>query len=121
MTFEGDYRPDRCDVLDGAMLSCCAAAMRKVCADFGAGLRESNGETGHVRSLVDHLPKAAVSALVNSLKDVSARRLRSKFTGRVNQVIMRGHFWSLPYLATSCRGAPPTIIYQYIEQQQRLA
>jgi putative transposase len=29
-------------VLDDAMLRCCEAAMRKVCADFGAELREFN-------------------------------------------------------------------------------
>jgi putative transposase len=66
---------------DEAMLSCCATAMRKVCADFGAGLCEFNGEADHVRLLVDYPAKVAVSAPVNSLKGVSARRLRAEFTG----------------------------------------
>jgi putative transposase len=64
------------------------------------------------------VPGGAVPALVNSLKGVSARRLRSKFTGHVNQASTRGHFWSFSYFATSCGGAPLTIIRQYIEQQQ---
>ena len=134
MTFEGDYRRGRHvvsalhvhlvfvtkyrrDVLDEAMLSCCETAMRKVCADFGAGLREFNGGADHVRLLVDYPPKVAVSALVNSLKGISARRLRSEFTGRVNGASMRGHFWSPSYFAASCGGAPLSIIRQYIEQQ----
>ena len=50
-----------------AMLSCCQRAMRKICADFGAELRDFNGKAGHAHLLGDYLPKVAVSALVNSL------------------------------------------------------
>jgi putative transposase len=71
-------------VLDDAMLRCCEDAMRAVCADFGAELAEFNGQDNHVHLLVTYPPKVAISALVNSLKGVSARRLRSEFTGRVN-------------------------------------
>jgi putative transposase len=105
-------------VLDAAMLDACEAAMRKVCGDFGAELREFNGEDDHVHLLVDYPPKVAVAALVNSLKGVSARRLRSEFTGRVNRASIRGHFWSPSYFAASCGGAPLSIIRQYIEQQR---
>jgi putative transposase len=42
MTFNGDYRRG---VLDADMLRCCEDAMRKVCGDFGAELREFNGKT----------------------------------------------------------------------------
>jgi putative transposase len=101
-------------VLDGAMLRCCKQAMRQVCSDFGAELAEFNGEDNHVHLLVTCPPKAAVSALVNSLKGVSARQLRSEFTGRVNR-----YFWSPSYFAASCGGAPLSIIRQYIEQQNR--
>jgi len=60
----------------------------------------------------------AVSILVNSLKGVSARRLRSEFTGRVNRHLMPGHLWSPSYFAASCGGVPPSTIRQYIEQQR---
>jgi len=95
--------------------------MRKVCGDFEADLREFNGEADHVHLLVFYPPKVPVSALVNSLKGVSARRLRSEYTGRVNRARMNGHFWSPSYFAASCGGAPLSIIRQYIEQQQRPA
>jgi REP-associated tyrosine transposase len=138
MTFEGDYRRGRhvvCalhvhlvfvtkyrrGVFDDVMLRCCEAAMRKVCGDFGAELREFNGEDDHVHLLVEYPPKVTISALVNSLKGVSARRLRSEFTGRVNRASMHGHLWSPSYFAASCGGAPLGIIRQYIEQQQRPA
>jgi putative transposase len=58
---------------------------------------------------------------VNSFKGVSARGLRSEFTGRVNQASMRGHCWSPTHFAASGGGTPLTIVHQYIEQQQRPA
>jgi putative transposase len=93
--------------------------IRKVRGDFEADLQEFNGEPGHVHLLVNYPPKVPVSALVNSLKGVSARMLRPEYTGRVNRARMNGHFWSPSYFAASCGGAPLSIIRQYIEQQQR--
>jgi len=106
-------------VMDDEMLTRCEEIMRKVCDDFGATLTEFNGEHDHVHLLVHYPPKVALSGLVNSLKGVSARRLRAEFTGRVNRAIMHGHFWSPSYFAGSVGGAPLSIVKQYIEQQQR--
>ncbi|MEU7316174.1 transposase, partial [Streptomyces sp. NPDC007083] len=61
----------------------------------------------------------ALSGLVNSLKGVSARRLRAEFTGRVNRAVMHGHFWSPSYFAGSVGGAPLQMVKDYIEQQKR--
>jgi len=108
-------------IFDDGMLGFCEHVMRKVCGDFEADLREFNGEADHVHLLVFYPPKVSVSALVNSLKGVSARRLRSEYTGKVNRARMNGHFWSPSYFAASCGGAPLSIIRQYIEQQQRPA
>ncbi len=115
MTINGDYRRGGVHVLsalhvhsvfvtkywrgvpDDSMLRAFETAMRKVRADFSAELHEFNGEDDHVHLLAWYLPKGAVSALVNSLKGVSARRLRAGFTGRVNRAIMHGHLWSPSY------------------------
>ena len=51
----------------------------KVCEDFGAELRELNGEKDHIHLLVNYPPKVAVSSLVNSLKGVTSRLLRKQF------------------------------------------
>ena len=111
----------RRDVFDDDMLRFCEQVMRKVCGDFEAVLREFNGEADHVHLLVEYPPKVSVSALVNSLKGASARRLRSEYTGKVNRAQVNGHFWSPSYFAASCGGAPLSIIRQYIEQQRRPA
>ena len=103
------------------MLRLCEQVMRKVSGDFEADLREFNGEADHVRLLVNYPPKMSVSALVNSLKVVSAQLLRPQHTEKVNRALINGHFWSPSYFAASCGGAPRSIIRQYIEQQQRPA
>ena len=84
--------------------------MREVCGDFGAELRDFNGEDDPAHLLVEHPPKVAVPALVNSLNGVPTRRLRAEFTGPVNRHIMHGHPWSPSYYAVSCGGAPLSII-----------
>lgn len=106
-------------VFDEAMLSCCETSMRSVCEDFDATLVEFNGEEDHVHLLIEYPPKVAVASLVNSLKGVSARRLRQEFVGRVNRASMNGRFWSPSYFAASCGGAPLEIIKRYVEQQRR--
>lgn len=105
-------------VFTDEMLTFCEKVMRDVCTNFEAKLVEFNGESDHVHLLVNFPPKVAVSKLVNSLKGVSARRLRYEFTGRVNRFSMKGHLWSPSYFAASCGGAPLSIVRQYVEQQQ---
>ncbi|WPB90149.1 IS200/IS605 family transposase [Streptomyces malaysiensis] len=105
-------------VFDDEMLTRCEKIMRKVCEDFEAELKEFNGERDHVHLLINYPPKIAVSKLVNSLKGVSARRIRQEFTGRINRAIMHGHLWSPSYFSASCGGAQLAIVRQYIEQQK---
>lgn len=116
MVFVTKYRRG---VLNDDMLALCETTMREVCDNFEARLIEFNGEEDHVHLLIEYPPKVAISKLVNSLKGVSARRLRYEFTGRVNRHSMNGHLWSPSYFAASCGGAPISIVRQYIEQQQR--
>jgi putative transposase len=89
-----------------------------VCADFEAELVEFDGEDDHVHLLVNHPPKVAVSALVNSLKGVSSRMIRKKNYPSIRKKLWGGALWSPSYFAGSCGGAPIEIIRQYIEQQQ---
>lgn len=97
----------------------CEEIMREVCAGFDVELREFNGEADHVHLLVHYPPKVAVSKLIKSLKGVSSRSLRAECTGRINRIGMGSVFWSRSYFASSCGGAPLTVIRQYLEQQKR--
>jgi REP-associated tyrosine transposase len=93
--------------------------MRDVCTDFEAELVEFNGENNHVHLLVNFPPKVAVARLVNSLKGVSSRRLRQEFPNLVQHYHRANKLWSGSYFAGSVSGAPPSVVKQYIEQQNR--
>jgi putative transposase len=116
MVFVTKYRRD---VLTPELLTSCEQAMREVCTGFETTLLTFNGEHDHVHLLIEYPPKVALSKLVNSLKGVSARRLRFEHTGWVNQHSMHGHFWSPSYFVCSAGGAPLVKIREYIEQQRR--
>ena len=90
----------------------------KVCTDFEAQLVEMDGERDHVHLLVSYPPKVSVSAMVNSLKGASSRVLRKERPDIAKRFYYKGVLWSPSYFASSCGGAPISIIRQYIEQQQ---
>jgi hypothetical protein len=81
----GTHRPDphRCEEI-----------MAAVCADFGAELRDFNGEDDHVHLLVHYPPSVAVSKLVNSLKGVSSRYLRQEHGTHLRRYLWGDHLWS---------------------------
>jgi putative transposase len=103
------------------ILTRCEEIMRAVCVDFGAELREFNGETDHVHLLVHYPPAVSISKLVNSLKGVSARYLRQEHGTHLRRYLWGGHLWSPSYFAASCGGAPLAVVKQYIENQNRPA
>lgn len=76
--------------------------MADVCTDFGAVLVDYAGGGDHVVLVITHPATVAVSRLVNSLKGVSARRLRRSFPGEVDAASRPdGRFWSPSYSARS--------------------
>jgi putative transposase len=101
-------------VLTGEHLATLREVFANVCADFGADLVELDDQDDHVHLLVAYPPQVAVARLVNSLKGVSARRLRQRYRMRTHQE----HLWSPSYLAASAAGAPLEVLKQYIRQQR---
>jgi putative transposase len=101
-------------VLTDEHLDALRGVFTSVCADFGAELVEMDGEDDHVHLLVAYPPQVAVARLVNSLKGVSARRLRQRHRLRTH----REHLWSPSYFAASAGGAPLETLKQYIRQQR---
>ena len=87
-----------------------------VCEKFESTLVECNGENDHVHLLVHYPTKVSVAKLVNSLKGVSSRMLRTTFED-IRQYYWKGVLWSPGYFAGSCGGAPIDIIKKYIEGQ----
>ena len=90
-----------------------------VCADFGGTLDEMDGEADHVHLLVSMPPKVAPAKLVNSLKGVSSRHLRSRRLPEVRGALWGQHFWSPSYFVSSTGGATLAKVKAYIQQQRR--
>ena len=93
-------------------------AWGQVCQDFGCELRETGWESDHVHLLVGYPPKVALARLVNSLKGVSARRLRAADLPEVRKKLWGEHFWSPSYCAVSCGGAPLEVVKAYVKKQR---
>lgn len=114
LVFVAKYRRK---VFDGNAIQRLGIIFGNVCADFESELIEMDGEDDHVHLLIEYPPKVVVSNLVNSLKGVSSRLLR-KERPDLRTRYWKGMLWSPSYFASSCGGAPISIIRQYIDQQQ---
>lgn len=89
-----------------------------VCVDFGAQLKEFNGEGDHVHLLIDYPPQVSISKLVNSLKGVSSRFVRAKKYPEIAKKLWGGSLWSPSYFAGSCGGASLEVLTEYIRNQE---
>jgi putative transposase len=114
LVFVAKYRKR---VFTVAVLQDLETIFTSVCKDFEAELVEFNGEGDHVHLLVQYPPKVAVSKLVNSLKGVSSRMIRQKGHPSIASALWGKQLWSPSYFASSCGGAPLSIVRQYIEAQ----
>ena len=89
-----------------------------ICIMNDGKLEEFEGEPDHVHLLITYPPRIALSVLVNSLKDVSSRKLRQNFT--IFQKEYWGEnvaLWSRSYFVASVGGAPIEILKEYIQNQ----
>ncbi|MFW5701154.1 MAG: IS200/IS605 family transposase [Cyclobacteriaceae bacterium] len=87
-----------------------------VCKKFGCNLIECNGEDYHVHLLIVPLPHTMPSRLVNSIKGVSSRKLKSEYP-ELKQFYWKSGLWSPSYFIASCGGAQLSIIKEYIQNQ----
>ena len=73
LAFVTTYQPGHAG---GEHIRYLAEVFSNVCGDFGATLAECTRQDDHVHLLVGYPPKVLISALVNSLKGVSVRKIR---------------------------------------------
>ena len=108
-------------VLTEPMLVRCAAILSDLCGskDWDSVVVECSGEADHVHALLDLPPKVRPSDLINLLKTVSSRRLRSEFPALRAAYRGKPVLWSPSYFLVSAGGAPIEIIRRYIENQER--
>jgi len=78
---------------------------------------EFNGEENHIHLLFQYHPGIELSKLVNSLKTVTSRRLRSEFEEQVNKFYYKDVLWNGSYFIASCGGVTVSTLKKYIESQ----
>ncbi|MEI6703935.1 MAG: IS200/IS605 family transposase [Deltaproteobacteria bacterium] len=110
----------RGEVFSAIHLEALKAIFDGVLDEFESELLEFNGECDHVHLLVSYPPKHSVSALVNSLKGVSSRRLKQDFpeiSHFWSVAKSKNSLWSPSYFASSAGGATIETLKRYIENQ----
>ena len=89
-----------------------------VCLQFNAELIEFDGEEVHVHLLILYPPKLSIADLVFKLKGTSSVIIRNRNYPSVKSQLWGKALWSPSYFASSCTGAPISIIRQYIDRQK---
>ena len=108
-------------VLTGPMLDRCREILQATAVRWGCSVVECQGEEDHVHVLLEVVPKVRPSDLVNNLKTVTSRRLRSEFPELRAVYGKRPTLWSRSYCLLSAGSAPLDILKTYIQQQTRPA
>jgi putative transposase len=80
-------------------------------------LVEFNGEENHIHLLFQYLPQLELTKLINNIKTVSSRRLRSEFEEQVNKFYYKDVLWNGSYFIASCGGVTVSTLRKYIENQ----
>lgn len=101
------------------MLDRCQTILSGLTLAWDCSVAEFSGEPDHVHVLLDMAPKVAPSDLINLLKTVSSRRLRSEFPALRAAYRGKPVLWSPSYCILSAGGAPIEILRRYIENQER--
>jgi putative transposase len=108
-------------VLTAPMIDRCREILRDTAVRWGCQVVESEGEADHVHALLEVAPKVRPSDLVNNLKTVTSRRLRSEFPGLQEAYRRKPVLWSRSYCLVSAGGAPLEVLRAYIQNQERPA
>jgi putative transposase len=107
----------RRDVFTKAMLDRLHEIFEDLLVKWDCKLIEFNGEENHIHLLFQYLPQMELTKLVNNLKTVSSRRLRSEFEERVNEIYYKDVLWNGSYFIASCGGVTVSTLRKYIEGQ----
>ncbi|MGK7877209.1 MAG: IS200/IS605 family transposase [Xenococcaceae cyanobacterium] len=90
----------------------------EVLAKWRCNLVEFGGESDHIHILIDAHPAMDLSKLVNNLKTVSSRRIRSEYSDHLSRFYGKPYFWTRGYAIISVGGrAPLEKLLEYIQTQ----
>lgn len=87
----------------------------EIANEHSLSISEIAGEADHIHFLLEMSPQDNLGNVVSVLKSNSASKLLNKF-GSLNYGKHKRTVWSSGYFATTCGGAPISVIKQYINQ-----
>ncbi|QFS45467.1 putative transposase [Nostoc sphaeroides CCNUC1] len=85
-------------------------------------LIEFGGEADHIHTLLETHPSVDLSKLVNNIKTVTSRRLRSEYSEHLSKFYWgtKPQFWSSSYAIISVGAqAPLSRLIEYVQNQEK--
>jgi putative transposase len=96
--------------------------LRDLLGKWECDLIEFGGEADHIHLLFETHPSVELSKLVNNIKTVTSRRLRSEYSEHLSQFYWgsKPQFWSSSYALISVGAqAPLERLIEYVQNQEQ--
>jgi putative transposase len=117
MVFVTKYRhPVLTEQIESDIIQLC----RSICQKNRSYLVEAKADLemkDHIHLLVDLAPDVAISKLANTMKTVTSREIRKRYTQQLKPYYWKPVFWKRGYCAVSGGGASLDVIKAYIQSQ----
>lgn len=107
-------------VLDEQMESDIIQMCRSICEKNRSYLIEAKADLemkDHIHLLVDLAPDVSISKLANTMKTVTSREIRKRYSEKLKPYYWKPVFWKRGYCAVSGGGATIDVIKSYIQSQ----
>jgi len=112
----------RRESLTSEMLGRMKSIMNELLTKWECELIEFGGESDHIHLLFETHPSVDLSKLVNNIKTVTSRRLRSEFSEHLSKFYWgsKPQFWSGSYAIISVGAtAPLAKLIEYLQNQEK--
>ena len=106
--------------LSAEMLDRINIIVKELLAKWECELIEFGGEADHIHALLETHPSVDLSKLVNNIKTVTSRRLRSEYSEHLSKFYWgaKPQFWSGSYAIISVSAqAPLSRLIEYVQNQ----
>ncbi|BBD68377.1 transposase [Nostoc commune NIES-4072] len=108
--------------LTAEMLDRINIIIKELLTKWECELIEFGGEGDHIHALLETHPSVDLSKLVNNIKTVTSRRLRSEYSDHLSKFYWgtKPQFWSSSYAIISVGAqAPLSRLIEYVQNQEK--
>ncbi|WP_152589084.1 IS200/IS605 family transposase [Nostoc sphaeroides] len=108
--------------INAEMLDRINIIIKELLTKWECELIEFGGEADHIHTLLETHPSVDLSKLVNNIKTVTSRRLRSEYSEHLSKFYWgtKPQFWSSSYAIISVGAqAPLSRLIEYVQNQEK--